>query len=272
MHRIMLETLVHDQSSFLTLTYSNDQLPVNSDGLASLVPEDLTKFMKRLRRKLEPLRVRFFACGEYGDETERPHYHAAVFGFGSCARGRTKRVPGKSEPRWADCCSTCVTVGEAWGRGIVEVGELNSFTAAYVAGYVVKKMTSTGDPRLRGRHPEFARMSNRPGIGYGALVEVAATLKRHDLVNLDDVPGALRHGKKIYPLGRYLTGGLREEMGMDRAAPEATLKRLDEALSVVREDAFNRSVSFRDAIVEANEGRRDSMLGRYKIFNQRRVL
>lgn len=271
MHRIMLESLVHQSNSFVTLTYRSDQIPI-VNGLSSLQPEDLQKFLKRLRKKLEPVRLRFFACGEYGDETQRPHYHAAIFGLSSCARGRTLRLPGSSEPRWAECCDTCSLVGKAWGRGIVEVGELCAQSAAYVAGYVVKKMTGKNDDRLRGRYPEFARMSNRPGIGYGALGEVAAALRLHSLEGLDDVPGALRHGSKILPLGRYLTRGLRTEMGREAGAPQATLQKLDEALRVVREDAFNNSVSLKQAILDANAGKRAALIGRYEIFNQRRVL
>lgn len=216
--------------------------------------------------------MRFFGCGEYGDQTERPHYHAAVFGLSPCSRGRTRRLPGKSEPRWSECCDTCAIVGKAWGRGLVEVGELCAQSAAYVAGYVVKKMTAKDDVRLLGRYPEFARMSNRPGIGYGALSEVAATLGRHDLLGIGDVPGQLRHGKKLYPLGRYLTRGLRTEIGRDAGAPKETLDKLDEALRLVREDAFDRSISLKQAIIDANEGRRLALLGRYEIFNQRRVL
>lgn len=133
-------------------------------------------------------------------------------------------------------------------------------------------MTGKEDARLLGRYPEFARMSNRPGIGYGAVAEVAATLKYHGLGGIDDVPGALRHGAKIMPLGRYLTRGLRVACGREPGAPKVTLERLDEALRVVREDAFNNSVSLKQAVIEANEGRRASMIARYEIFNQRRSL
>jgi hypothetical protein len=35
-----------------------------------------------LRKKISPLKIRFFHCGEYGDKTRRPHYHALIFGYG----------------------------------------------------------------------------------------------------------------------------------------------------------------------------------------------
>lgn len=273
MHRIMLEALVHNTSSFVTLTYDERAIPKTTTGKDTLRPEDLQKFLKRLRKRLAPLRLRFFACGEYGETTWRPHYHVALFGFGPCARGRTRRLPGKSEPRWQECCDTCSIIGEAWGSGIVEVGELCGQSASYIAGYVVKKMTAKDDARLDGRYPEFARMSNRPGLGYGAIPEVAATLRHFGVENRGgDVPAALRHGSKIYPLGRYLTGRLRVEVGYGPEAPAETLQRLDEGLRLVREDAFSRSISLKQAIKEANEGKREALLGRYKIFNSRRVI
>ena len=169
-----------------------------------------------MRKKIAPRRIRYFACGEYGDETGRPHYHLAVFGLASCARGRTLRLPGSGAARWEKCCDQCRLVGEAWGLGLIEVGELNQQSSHYVCGYVTKKMTAADDTRLKGRYPEFARMSLRPGIGYGALSEVANTLCAYDLDRrLVDVPSALRHGAKEYPLGRYLQRNLREIIGRD---------------------------------------------------------
>ena len=63
---------------FLTLTYNDDNLP--SD--VGLHKDDLQRFFKRLRKALDTKKIRYFACGEYGDTTSRPHYHAIVFGLG----------------------------------------------------------------------------------------------------------------------------------------------------------------------------------------------
>lgn len=85
--------------------------------------------------------------------------------------------------------------------GHTSVSGLTEARALYVAGYVLKKMTHRLDARLDGRAPEFARMSNRPGIGAPAMLAVALALSLNGRTFVD--PG-LNHGKKVSPLGRYL--------------------------------------------------------------------
>lgn len=189
-HRMCLEALCHPESAFVTLTYDQEHLP----HAGSLIPRDLQLWLKRLRKQVGP--VRFFGVGEYGDQTWRPHYHAAVFGIG---RGHSDLVR------------------ETWGQGHTLVGDLTLHSASYVAGYVTKKMTGKDDERLGGRHPEFARMSLRPGIGALSIQRLAAALDgpagRADIQHTGDVPGVLRTGGKLMPLGRYLRSKLRGELG-----------------------------------------------------------
>lgn len=75
--RVLHELCSHDSSIFITLTYRDEFLPANG----SLVKEDLQKFFKRLRKSLGDRKIRYFAAGEYGDKTARPHYHAIIFGM-----------------------------------------------------------------------------------------------------------------------------------------------------------------------------------------------
>lgn len=126
-------------------------------------------------------------------------------------------------------------VGETWTFGDVDLGTLGTESAQYICGYVTKKMTAKDDTRLYGRHPEFARMSNRPGIGRPAMDAVANTYKHFDLASREaDVPAALRHGGRLLPLGRYLRRELRALVGMEKEAPEATLKKAEESLLGLR--------------------------------------
>lgn len=76
--RMLHEKEEHNDSSFITLTYSDVHLPSNS----SLSKRHLQLFIKRLRKSMAPSRIKYFACGEYGDKTHRPHYHAILFGVG----------------------------------------------------------------------------------------------------------------------------------------------------------------------------------------------
>lgn len=200
--RIVLESYLHVQSAFATLTYAPESCPVE------LKPSHVQLFLKRLRRRYEPARLRYFAVGEYGDRTFRPHYHLALFGV-HVADGHI--------------------VSDAWGRGFVQLGELNEKSAMYVAGYVCKKMTSAEDPRLLGRHPEFARMSLRPhGIGHGAGPLIAQALTSeggsNGLMQSGDVPSEVRIDGKKMPLGRYLRGGLRESVGWSGETPKEVVR------------------------------------------------
>lgn len=134
---------------------------------------------------------------------------------------------------------------------------------AYVAGYVTKKMTKKDDPRLEGRHPEFARMSLRPGIGYGMLFDVASTILEHNLeVQMVDVPMVLQHGKIQYPLGRYLRRNLRKLIGRSPDTPRQALDAQKEKMRPLREAAFNDSLPFRSAILENSLGRRIQITAR----------
>lgn len=220
----MLEALEHSASSFVTLTYSEDHLTrVSRSGgaaVATLVPSDLQLFLKRLRKAVEPTRIRFYGVGEYGDQTQRPHFHVALFGFPPCVHGKSPFMVNTTRK----CCAACNAIASAWGLGSIVLGTLTSESAQYVAGYVTKKMTNKNDKRLDGRHPEFARMSLRPGIGAGAMHEVAKTVSTYNLTEREgDVPTSLRHGARTLPLGRYLRRKLRAHLGLEPATPQDAL-------------------------------------------------
>lgn len=203
---------MHEFSSFVTLTYDNEHLPSG----ASLVPKHTQLFLKLLRKRLGPERpLRYYLVGEYGDETQRPHYHAALFGV--------------SPLEWE-------LVQSCWPHGAVDnpvkkrLGTLTLESAQYIAGYVTKKMTAHDDVRLNGRYPEFARMSLRPGIGATAIPSIADSLNdehgaRYLAANLD-VPLHLNQGRKTLPLGKYLRKGLRDAMGFDPSERENQLRQI----------------------------------------------
>lgn len=194
--RQMLESLTHDDNTFATLTYDDEHLPAGG----SLVPRHLQLWLKRFRKE-QVGKVRFYAVGEYGDKYARPHYHLSLFGV-----HWSQVVPRPSfsdnEQHWGKCPS--------WPNGTAHVAPFNEVTAAYVCGYVVKKMTAPDDPRLRGRHPEFGRMSRNPGIGAPAIPIIAKALEN---LPLEDVPSQIRIGGKTVSLSRYLLNRLRLACG-----------------------------------------------------------
>lgn len=150
------ESLLHSASYFLTLTVDDDHLHYNADGLLpSLDPCHLVLFLKRLRRRGQ--KVRFFACGEYGSRTMRPHYHMIVFGLVLTDLRPLSKV--LSESPWLD---------SVWQLGKVAIGSVTPESIAYCCRYTTKKVL--GRPASwyheRGLYPEFVRMSRRPGIGH----------------------------------------------------------------------------------------------------------
>lgn len=201
----MLEAGIYDHNAFVTLTYEQDRLELD--------PVDLQNFMKALRKKIAPMKVRFYAVGEYGEKNDRPHYHLALFGYPSCKRKKTRGL--------ACSCTACTTLRDSWRKGFILNGNLEIASARYVARYVVKKMNHRDDPRLHNRQPEFARMSLRPGVGHGILDNVAAVITRYNLLTPEgDVPVTLRHGSQEYPLGRYLRKQLRLKLGLNEKSPQ----------------------------------------------------
>lgn len=204
--RQRLEATSHGDNCFVTLTYRDDALP---DGY-QLHPPDLRDFLKRLRERVKPIRFRFFAVGEYGDASQRPHYHLSVFGLS----GHTDKA-GSRYRYWGFARE----IQLAWALGQTFTVPFSDLTARYVAGYTVKKMTSKDDYRLGNRHPEFARMSNRPGLGVPAIRKLAGTIMSTGFGmqangSLMDVPTTLTVGSEKLHLGRFLTNKLREAVGL----------------------------------------------------------
>lgn len=164
--RIMNEARLYNESCFVTLTYNEENLPRVSDSQGTLVKRDLQNFMKRLRKAVSPRKIRFFACGEYGENYGRPHYHIIIFGIDF----RSKLLV-KSEGV-LDAC---------WPFGFVSVGSLTFGSASYVARYTTKLLTKDKEKLYKDKHieREFALMSRRPGIGVPFLDKIASFAKSH---------------------------------------------------------------------------------------------
>ncbi len=156
--RIMHESRMHENNAFVTLTLDKKHLNENRE----LCAKDFSRFVKDLR-KTQERRISFFGCGEYGETTGRPHYHALLFGvdFLDIASGFDTRRPSVWRSQ---------TLDDVWGRGFCEGGTVTMASASYVAGYIRKKMKQKDYVRANPftgemMTPEFARMSLRPAIG-----------------------------------------------------------------------------------------------------------
>lgn len=275
--RMILENLQYTDSSFWTLTYRDQSLPMmprHSDAnLPTLLPQHLQGFLKRARTALSPVKLRFFAVGEYGDDTQRPHYHVILFNYPPCHRldGTKLKKLSVNHMTATGCCPSCDLIQKLWAHGHIAGGRAEEKSLAYCAGYVVKKITKNY-PGLE-KHHEFARMSLRPGIGVPALPELADIVLRDRIVETHgDVPSAVRLNGRILPLGRTLRQKLRLQCGIAATAPAATLDALHQELLPVREAAFNASSSLKGVIIDLYKGSVQSVENRARIWKKRSTL
>lgn len=213
----MHETESHEDNCFITLTYDDETLPKTG----SLVKDDMQKFMKRLRKWLEPNKVRYYACGEYGDDTNRPHYHSIMFGY----------WPDDAEYHKAsksgDKYYTSEKLNKLWGKGYVIIGEATFESAAYVARYVTKKITGGTDEAKKkmelhynGRTPEFSLMSRRPGIGLNWYRKYGKETWDSDTV--------VMRGKEMHAPAYYYKKLQEEDENLSRSIKSARKKKMVE--------------------------------------------
>ena len=194
--RCMHEAQNHSNNCFITLTYDNPHLPSNG----SLHYKDFQLFIKRLRKSLGNARIRYYMAGEYGENFGRPHFHACIFGHDFHDKKLWKRTPSGSLLYRSDHLETL------WPFGYSSVGDVNFESAAYVARYIMKKITGnkahehyehindeTGE--IVKRVPEFNKMSLKPGIGAEWFKKFKSDVFPHDYV--------IVRGKKMKPPKAY---------------------------------------------------------------------
>lgn len=145
----------HDRAAWVTLTYDDEHLP------PTLTKPDLANYIRRLRKPRAARPIRFFACGEYGEQRGRPHYHAIIYGLDAGADGDR--------------------LHNTWGRGHTDVTPVTPAIINYTAGYTAKKIgwkenireqvdPTTGE--VYTWQPPFLQMSRRPGIGAHARAHI----------------------------------------------------------------------------------------------------
>lgn len=175
-NRMLLESKEHKENWFLTLTYDNEHLPpanetvidyttgeIGDSPIHPLVKRDLQLFLKRLRKQQAfdfDNKIRFYACGEYGSKTFRPHYHLIVFGL------HLDDLIQNGQNELGQPYFISKTIGELWTYGFHSVAPMTWETCAYVARYVTKKQYGENADIYEqlAITPEFSTMSRKPGI------------------------------------------------------------------------------------------------------------
>lgn len=157
----MHEASLYEHNYFVTLTYDEDHI----HPFWSLKKKDYQDFMKRLRKK-KGTGIKQYYCGEYGDRTGRPHFHAILFNCDFDDKQLFTRRDG-NELYISDM------LNDTWGMGFCTIGNVTFESAAYVARYCMKKLTGPAaqdgywswneDGEIAPVEPEFSHQSN--GIG-----------------------------------------------------------------------------------------------------------
>jgi hypothetical protein len=186
--RCIHEASLYEKNCFITLTYDDEHLP-GTNGVGTLHYPDFQKFLKRLRKRFPRATIRYYMAGEYGTTFGRPHFHACIFGFDFDDKVLWKRTSANS------MLYRSKILESLWPFGYSSIGDVTFESAAYVARYIMKKVTgddsekhyqycdlSTGE--LIQLEPEFNRMSLKPGIGAGWLEKYAADVYPHDYVEV----------------------------------------------------------------------------------------
>ncbi|AGT39936.1 replication initiator [Marine gokushovirus] len=196
--RLVHENQMHKKSCFITLTFNQEELDKRSNP-ASVDVRDFQLFMKRLRKKHK--KIRFFHCGEYGEQNKRPHYHALIFGYEFPDRKlwttRNKQKYYRSEELenmalWP-CCDRrsniyklCICSSLHYEKTKGKNAETHYYNPQ--TGEVIE--------------PEYCTMSRKPGIGYEWFKQYKTDVYPNDYCVIN--------GKKIRP-PRYYDNLLSEE-------------------------------------------------------------
>lgn len=151
-------------SCFLTLTYNDENIPEDR----SVDVREIQLFIKKLRKKIYPAKIKYFACGEYGNkktQNNRPHYHVIIMGYDFIDKRLWKTTDSGQKIYRSN------ELEKIWTKGYSSIGEVTFQSAAYVARYTLKKTkdkkgyehvdTDTGE--INDLKPEFLTMSQ--GIG-----------------------------------------------------------------------------------------------------------
>lgn len=167
--RLLMELKTSDCASFVTLTYNNENLPEDR----SLHKEDVSDFNKAFRQRFNEKKIKFFACGEYGDNPERltffgddvdselikrPHYHSIMFNVDNSLSTREMLFDSWNK------CDSWKFFGKTWFK---TVGDVTPDSCQYVSGYCQKKLFGDkADEEYQGKLPPFQLQSQMIGETY----------------------------------------------------------------------------------------------------------
>lgn len=265
-NRLIMEMQYHDSAYFITLTYNElmmHRVPRVNDMTGEVVYDrgtldkrDIQLFMKRLRKARPDDNIRYYICGEYGPQTDRPHYHGIIYGLHM--NDWILEPCGKSET--GNQYYTCSALESIWRNGFISIEPANEYTCKYVTNYVTKKLGADNaeERRAKGQEPQFALQSRRPGIGRQFYEERGEELMQTDVIYIPTANGSVsltppRYFRKLYrddqpeKAERLAERHLKALEDNDDALIDLT--DLDkEAQLIAKENTFKKSLGLRNKI------------------------
>lgn len=191
-YRLMQEAKVSSSAYFITLTYDTKHVPITKSGYMDISKRDLQLFFKRLRKAHASLDkvgkpLKYYAVGEFGGRTFRPHYHVILFNasldilIGEVSAGNVRRRVLELNGKFNFSCKT-------WSLGHMTVGQVSGASVGYTLKYI-SKVSKIPLHRNDDRTPEFSLMSKGLGIDYLTPAMIRwhkADLENRMYVNLED--------------------------------------------------------------------------------------
>ena len=197
-NRMEMELPYHENAWFLTITYNDENIPYRGTWDTytgeliienySLKYDDIQKFWKNLRRYIEyhklgdSKKMMYYAAGEYGGETHRPHYHAIVYDL-PIKKDDLKEYKRKQGAIYYNC----KWIEKIWNKGYVVLSPATWNAMSYTAGYTTKKIYGKEGKEFYenlGITPEDCWMSTKPAIGAQYYYDHAAEIYDKDQIML----------------------------------------------------------------------------------------
>lgn len=250
--RLQHENSYHTKSSFVTLTYTDENLPmVQGTERSTLKKSDLQNFFKKLRKK--GYKFKYYACGEYGEKTERAHYHAIIFGIDY----------EETKP-----------INDAWDHGSTHIGSVTADSIRYVAQYIDKKIYGKkSEHHYRQRTPEW--QCNSQGLGRRFLIDNICDITSNGYVKYKDLECTipryyLKQMKKILSTQEWETFCRKREKKAKFKNLDIHLEILEKETGEYHELSLENKEKVRLKLIKAGLQVEQTLKDKAKIYNQTR--
>jgi len=178
-YRLNQESKSAYSGHFITLTYDEEHVPITDQGYKTIIKTDLQLFIKRLRtyqtrKTRSDWKIRYYAIGEYGSQTNRSHYHGIFFNLDT---------------------NTLAAIQSIWTYGNIKILPITRGRIIYITKDIINRHSSNLQPL--GVQQPFAIMSRNPGLGL-QYIDKAKEYHQKSLNNFVYVNGKKSRMPRIY--------------------------------------------------------------------------